>query len=170
MRPETKYLIAIIVVVSTSGCISSSRSATVVEAVDGDTLDVEMENGQKKTIRLIGIDSPETGGRVYPDEFGLKSTNSVRCLQRYANKAKEEAEKLENRSVKVFQDRKQRKEGGYGRTLAYIYFENSSHSLNEILLRKGYARFYRSNFAAKNSFREIERRAKMSERGIWSCS
>lgn len=43
---------------------------TVVEVVDGDTMEIRYQNGTTDTIRLLGVDTPETSfGSVSPDEF-----------------------------------------------------------------------------------------------------
>jgi len=170
MDSELMPILLLVFLVSASACTSSSQSGTVTEVTDGDTMDVETEKGEK-TIRLIGVDSPETVGEVNPAEFGLNSSDSSKqCLREIGDRANKRAEKLEGRQVTVFQDNQQDRKGSYGRTLAYIYPENRSISFNEILLKEGDARFYRSDFAEKNRFRELERKAKLEEKGVWGCS
>src|SRR6056297_1742341 len=38
------------------------RTVTVVEVVDGDTMDVRFENGTVERVRLLGVDTPEVYG------------------------------------------------------------------------------------------------------------
>jgi micrococcal nuclease len=40
--------------------VSSTTPADVVRVVDGDTVDVQFEDGKEERLRLIGIDTPET--------------------------------------------------------------------------------------------------------------
>ncbi|WP_172456959.1 thermonuclease family protein, partial [Nocardia farcinica] len=37
-----------------------TMTATVVKVVDGDTLDVRYDDGREDTVRVLGIDTPET--------------------------------------------------------------------------------------------------------------
>lgn len=161
-------LISVFLIIFSSGCTSSSSSGNLTEAVDGDTVKVKIQDIE--TIRLIGIDSPELTGEVNPKEFGFETTERNReCLQRYAEKAEKEINRYEGSEVLVYQDNLQEKRGGYGRKLAYLYHQNHSVSLNEMLLQKGLARYFSSEFGEANRFREIERRARVNEKGLWSC-
>ncbi|WP_135664798.1 thermonuclease family protein [Halorhabdus rudnickae] len=45
-----------------------SRTATVVEVVDGDTMEIEYANGTRETIRLLGVDTSEPYAEVAPGE------------------------------------------------------------------------------------------------------
>lgn len=45
---------------SYSRVVPTEISAVVTHVVDGDTIDVTFENGEKKRVRLVGIDTPET--------------------------------------------------------------------------------------------------------------
>ncbi|MFD1643945.1 thermonuclease family protein [Halohasta litorea] len=47
-----------------------SVTVTVTHVIDGDTMEVEYANGTEETVRLLGVDTPETTlSRVSPDEF-----------------------------------------------------------------------------------------------------
>jgi endonuclease YncB( thermonuclease family) len=54
----------------------------VTRVVDGDTLKVLSESGQKTTIRLVGIDAPELGrGKRNPGQpFSKKATRNL-CVK-----------------------------------------------------------------------------------------
>jgi micrococcal nuclease len=60
-------VVAVVLVLSTlagfapaAAARSASQPATVINVVDGDTVDVQFEDGRTERIRLIGIDTPET--------------------------------------------------------------------------------------------------------------
>ena len=164
-------VIFLAVILISACCIStSSDSATVQEVIDGDTVDVIFENGTEERIRLIGVDTPETRGENNPSEFGMNSSiEAEECLRKYGNTATVFVQNMTGKKIRVVQDSIQDKRGGYGRLLAYVYVGNRSISLNQLLLEKGYARVYYSQFAQKNSFVEAERRAKSTILGLWSC-
>ncbi|UHA72042.1 thermonuclease family protein [Paenibacillus sp. 481] len=131
-------------------------SAKVVKVVDGDTLDIQLENGQSnERIRLLLVDTPES---VHPKKpvqpFGREASD-------FAKK------KLQNRDVEVEFDVSERDK--YGRLLAYIWVDGQM--FNEELLREGFARVayvYPPNVKYVDQFREVQTEARKAERGIWS--
>ncbi len=59
---------------------TSATAATLARVYDGDTISAEI-NGQRETVRLIGINSPETGGNFTEVEcFGSEATIYLRSL------------------------------------------------------------------------------------------
>ena len=57
-----------------------SVTVTVTRVIDGDTMEIEYANGTEETVRLLGVDTPETTlSRVSPDEFaGISDTTAGR--------------------------------------------------------------------------------------------
>jgi len=107
-----------------------SRHMVVERIIDGDTIVVE----NKTHIRLLGINTPEKA------EF-------------YYSGAKEFVEELIfNKTIKLEYGRE--KYDRYGRTLAYVFFENENINLK--LVEKGFANFYFPSGKDKyyNSFKE----------------
>ena len=52
----------------------------VSRVIDGDTIEVRYRNGTTDTIRLLGVDTPETSGGVSPQEFkGIPDTEAGRA-------------------------------------------------------------------------------------------
>ena len=164
-------VVFVFTILFTSGCISvSSETAKVTEVVDGDTVDIRYSNGSEERIRLIGVDTPEVSGENSPKEFGMRdSAENRECLRDYGEEASNYVSRFQGSESRVVQDSVQRNRGGYGRLLAYIYTGNRSESLNQILLRKGLARVYYTEFGQRNSFIESERIAKTKDIGVWSC-
>lgn len=162
-------LISIFAVVSASGCTSNSSSGTLTEAIDGDTVEVRLQEEEK--VRLLGIDSPELSRDNRPQEYEMENTlQNRKCLRIYAEKAEKLMSNFENTEIMIYQDKIQDTRGSYGRMLAYIYHPNRSSSLNRLLIEKGLARYYEAEFGGSNRFREAERRARINDRGLWSCS
>lgn len=93
---------------------------------DGDTVDILWDGGEKETVRLLGIDTPEIAhpehGLPVAQPYGERAAGFLEgCLAR--------SEKLE------FLDRGQK--DPYGRTLGYLFLDGQSYSV--LVLRAGLA-------------------------------
>lgn len=159
-------ILALALVVAASGCVTS-QNATVTDVADGDTLDVSF-NGTTETVRLIGVDTPETYGDVNPGEFDVPDTEEGRrCLRKWAEKASNRTKQMKSKEVDLVHNGEK---GYYGRLLAYVYLENRSTSYNHLLIKEGYARVYDSDFSQRALFLEAQRNARSREVGLWNCN
>lgn len=143
---------------------------TVVEVVDGDTVDVRYRNGTRDTVRLLGVDTPETSGEVTPDEFeGVPDTRAGReCLRAEARDASEFlTERLAGESVVLVLDERADRRGYYDRLLAMVFLEGEN--VNERLVGAGYARVYTSGFSVQKRFLAQEADAQRANTGVWRC-
>jgi micrococcal nuclease len=137
---------------------AGSEKRVVIRVIDGDTIVV---NPNEK-VRLIGVDTPET---IHPKK-------AVQC---FGEDAKEFTRKMvEHRSIRLVLDESnaaRNHKDRYGRTLAYVYFDDGT-MLNSELIRRGYAHAYtRFPFRYIVEFREMERVARSQAVGLWSsCS
>jgi micrococcal nuclease len=132
--------------------------AEVVDHIDGDTVRVRIDNppaelGVVETIRLIGVDTPETVHPSRPAErFGKEAAGFTKA-------------RLLGRKVRLAFDWDLRDR--YGRLLAYIYTDDGE-CFNALLIREGYAHAYtRYAFQFMDEFRTLEQRAKEERRGLW---
>jgi micrococcal nuclease len=139
----------------------ATASVLVVRAVDGDTLEVEIE-GRREDVRLIGVDTPET---VKPDE-------PVQCFGPQASAFTHRVADGRRASLLFGVERRD----VYERLLAYVQFgepplDVARRSLNAMLLRRGFARTLtfppNDRFAA--TFRRLELRAARTGRGLWDA-
>jgi len=133
------------------------KTFIVIKVIDGDTFDVHIPDGRDPytRIRLLGIDTPETGG----DQTGVIY---------FGPKAAEFTKKLAlGKSVTVYLDAPNPTRGKYGRLLAYVKLPDGSF-LNEALLTEGYAnadsRFSHSFY---NKYRQLQSRARSGKKGLW---
>ncbi len=150
--------------------ISDSTTVTVTNVVDGDTVDIEYQNGSTDTVRLLGVDTPETYGSVSPGEFeGVPDTQAGReCLQAAGENASAYAtDRLAGQTVTLQFDSQADRRGDYGRLLAYVQVDGSN--FNYGLVERGHARVYDSTFSKSDSFYSAESAAQSAERNVWDC-
>ncbi|MFB6071766.1 MAG: lamin tail domain-containing protein [Halobacterium sp.] len=152
-----------------SGSSAQTYTVTVTEVVDGDTLDVQYANGTLDTVRLIGVDTPETYGETSPGEFeGIPDTDAGHAwLSDWGHRASDYVRSVvEGETVTLVLDEAGDTRGYYGRLLAYVRV-NSSYQLNYVLVADGYARVYDSEFAQRERFYDAEAAAQASDVGLW---
>jgi micrococcal nuclease len=133
------------------------KTFTVVHVVDGDTLDIDVPDGRNRytRIRLLGIDTPETGGEqsgvMY---FGPQAAEFTR-------------KSALGKSVTLYLDSPNPTRGKYGRLLAYVKSQDGGF-LNELLLTEGYAyadlRFSHSFY---NKYKQLQSAARSAKKGLW---
>jgi len=145
-------------------------NVTVSHVVDGDTVDIRYANGSTETVRLLGVDTPETGSTpVSTGEFeGIPDTEAGRDhLRAWGERATDFAEReLAGEKVRLVVDPEADRRGGYGRLLACIYVDGEN--FNRALLIDGYARLYDSEFTRRNEFAASERTARREGVGLWA--
>jgi micrococcal nuclease len=132
---------------------AATATWTVVGVLDGDTIEVA-RGAETDTVRLLGIDTPETH---HP-------TKAVECFGPEA--ASYTDKQLFGRSVQLEADIEERDR--YGRRLAYVVV--GGERFNDELLRRGYARLLviePNHTYARTMLRE-ELDAKRAGRGLWS--
>lgn len=175
---ETGKLIALISVVLISGCLSvvdgsqetrfETEQVSVIEVVDGDTVDVRYE-GREDTIRLEGVDTPEVHTENDPAEYeGIENTErNMECLRDWGENAsryvKEEIGN-ENITMKYRVEGESPERGYYGRIIGEILHENNS--INRQLVVQGYARSYSED----GPYLEEETEAMQNSAGLWNCN
>lgn len=130
----------------------------VEQAIDGDTLKVS-QGGTTETVRLIGIDTPETHDPRKP----------VQCFGEIA--AQHTKELVEGREVRLEADPQDSNRDKYNRLLRYVYLPDGT-LINAKLIQDGYAFAYVVfPYTKIDEFRDLEREARDAGRGLWSgCS
>ena len=136
-----------------------NTQARVVHIVDGDTLDVDIPDGDRATtrIRLWGIDTPE-----------LAREQDNKPAQPLAHEATEMTRRLAMDQTVRIRLQSHRVRDFYGRVLAYIELPDGT-ILNERLLEAGVAR-YDPRFEHRHltRFELIEKQAKVDKIGLWA--
>jgi len=129
---------------------------SVTQVVDGDTVKINI-NESIVTLRLIGMDTPETvDPRKEVQCFGIEASNKAKEL-------------LSNQKVRIEKDSSQGELDKYGRTLAYVYLENGVF-FNKYMIEQGYAHEYTYDVPYKyqNDFKLAQKSAQDNLRGLWS--
>ncbi|MFW5921854.1 MAG: thermonuclease family protein [Halodesulfurarchaeum sp.] len=179
MRPVP--FVAVAVLLFTAGCgavpvspddaTPEARNATVVEVVDGDTVDVRFPDGSHETVRLLGIDTPEVYADNEPDEFeGVPDTEAGETCLRDAGERASLAvtDRIAGQDIRLEFDPQADRRGGYDRLLAYVIHDGTN--LNYWLLERGDARVYDTEFAKAEDFYAAESAAQAANRGLWNCT
>lgn len=128
--------------------------ARVVEVIDGDTIVVAFASGATDTVRLLGVDTPET---KHP-------TKGVQCFGPEASEFTKRH--LAGRVVRLESDVERR--DIYDRRLAFVSVDG--HRFNDVLLRRGYARFLviPPNGRYGRDLLAAELDARRHRRGLWA--
>jgi micrococcal nuclease len=133
--------------------------ARVARVVDGDTLRVSV-GGRARSVRLLGIDTPETHRPGTPIECGgPEATAHMQALAPPGT------------TVRLESDPGQDRVDRYGRMLAYVRLP-SGRLAEEDQLASGWATVY--VFAGKpvslyGEFRRAEAAAKLARKGVWGA-
>jgi len=130
----------------------------ILDVVDGDTVKI-LYNGTEETVRLIGIDTPET---VHP-------TKPAQCFGAEASARTKEL--LTGKRVAVELDSSQGERDKYGRLLAYLFLTNGTNVAEELIL-EGYGKEYTYDqpYNYMMEFRQAEERARTSGTGLWAAA
>ena len=144
---------------------------TVTRVVDGDTIEVRFPNGEIDTLRLLGVDTPETTlSRTDPAEFeGIPESPAGKDhLYEWGQKAETFAtNRLDGQTVRIAVDPEADRRGSFGRLLTYVYYDGGTN-FNKQLLDEGYARMYDSTFSKREAFADAEARAQSNDVGLWA--
>ena len=128
---------------------AGSERATVTRIKDGDTVEIEMLSGASETVRLIGINTPESG-ECYSEE----ATVALAVL-------------LSDQVITMTADVSDRDQ--YGRLLRYLWLDRGVF-VNEIMVRGGYAqaRDYPPDSLYAADIAVAQESAQADALGIWA--
>jgi endonuclease YncB( thermonuclease family)/PKD repeat protein len=147
--------------------------AYVTGVIDGDTIKVR-RGLQRYTVRLIGIETPETRKPGTSVECGGKEATSRMFRLGFTRPRDRSRDGLydrkggKGRRVRVTTDPTQGPRDRYGRLLAYV--ASAQGSFARAQLRAGWARVYVSEkpFMRLATFQAAEASARKDSRGIWA--
>lgn len=121
---------------------------------DGDTITIDM-NGQKETIRMIGVDTPETHDPDTPVQcYGPAASAYTKNL-------------IGNNKVRLEADPTNQNRDRYNRLLRYVYLPDGRLVQAEII-KNGYGFAYTLfPFTKSKEFAGLQDQAKTQTKGLW---
>lgn len=128
----------------------------VIKIVDGDTIRVE-KDGVSQTVRLIGIDTPES----------VDPRKSVECFAHEASARLEEL--IGDRYVRLEADLSQADVDRYGRVLRYVLSADRT-LVNKLMIQEGFAYEYTYDkpYQYQDDFKSAQRDAEAQGLGLWN--
>ncbi|MCR5195741.1 MAG: thermonuclease family protein [Pseudobutyrivibrio sp.] len=146
---------------------SKLDAVTFIRCVDGDTIIVDDGSGNKKRVRMIGIDTPESVAHEEErnNEYGVMSSEYTKELLSNVNTLYLEYDIDDD-------DR-------YDRRLAYVWLEDVKDTFDEDNIRKsmvnaliiqngyGIAKKYEPTVAHDDFFHELMEEARSNSTGLW---
>lgn len=144
--------------VSDNFSCSDLKKGEIVRVKDGDTY-VMMIDCEETTVRLIGVDTPES---IAPDDYAKSNTSE-------GEKVSEIVKGKIRKGDTLFIEYDISREDKYGRTLAYLYFEDGL-MVQEWLLQNGYAQVMtvQPNSKYAERFAEIQYKSAEDKTGLWA--
>ena len=137
------------------GCNYKAPGHVVLGVVDGDTIRIRY-GGVEESVRLLGVDTPETvHPDIPPEPYGAEATEFTKRL-------------LQGEKVVLRFGRKQRDR--YGRLLAFVYRTSDNQLVNLEIVRAGFGRVYGNDFPKRGQFIKAQREAQAAKKGIWGSS
>lgn len=136
--------------------MAAAKLVPVVDVVDGDTIKVNL-NGKTETIRIIGLDTPETQDPRKPVQcFGLEASNRAK-------------EMLAGKKVQLVPDPTQDTRDKYGRLLVYVEVDGIDYGL--WMIANGYAHEYTYEvpYQRQAEYKAAYREAREKGLGFWAA-
>ncbi len=130
----------------------------VSSVVDGDTL-VVLVGDTKETVRVLGIDTPETKYSERGEEcYGTEATDEARRL-------------LSGRRVVLTTDDTQADRDSYDRLLRYVTLPDGG-DYGEVMIHEGFAEEYTFkgiSYQKQKMYQDAENSARAIGLGLWGC-
>ena len=131
----------------------------VYSVIDGDTFRYRKEDWTLQSVRLLGVDAPESNTARYrtTECFWEEAKNYLTNL-------------IKNQYVTLEFDSNSAQSDAYGRMLAYVYLDWKF--VNETLIAEWYAKeyTYKTSYIHQSAFKQAEENAKRSEKWLRSSS
>lgn len=140
------------------------RWHTIVSVPDGDTL--KLNGGE--TVRLIGVDAPESSNnrKLREDMYKMGIPVRERDLAQLGLQAAEFTERLAL-GRRCWLEFESGESDQYGRLLAYVHLDDG-RILNEEILRNGFGKVYLSySFKYRKRYILLQAGASMNRLGLW---
>jgi endonuclease YncB( thermonuclease family) len=145
---------------------AKTYGARILRVVDGDTLKVRLQSGSRKTVRLIGIDTPESSKPGVAGECGAKRATAYMTRLAF----RQSRGRGPGQPVRLRTDPTQARLDRYGRLLAYVTRISGSVDMGRAMVTAGWATTYVYDgkpFQRFAAFSRSEAQAKAANRGVY---
>ena len=116
----------------------SAQKATLEKVVDGDTIKV-VRDGKKETVRLIGVDTPESKKNKKAKRDVIRSKKDIDTITELGKESARHTRKLLKNKKEVYIETDVQEKDRYGRTLGYVYMDKKKKKmLNKKIIEDGY--------------------------------
>ncbi|MFB6234190.1 MAG: DUF4350 domain-containing protein [Halopenitus sp.] len=150
---------------------------TVTGVTDGDTVDVEFDDGTTEEVRVLGLDAPETKkNSKYERVYEWEGIEDDKYLANWGENAADYATaELDGDRIDLFFDENEPVRDGFGRVLGYVRYDKSGDGTrntlyNRDVVEQGYARVYDSSLSKHDDFLAAELDARAAGRRVWTES
>lgn len=127
----------------------------VFSVLDGDTIRYKDKDGKLQSVRLLGVDAPESNTARYKKTecYGKESKAYLTQV-------------LKGKTIELEFDQNQAQNDSYWRQIAYVYLEG--RLINQELIEQWYAKEYthKTEYHQQRNFQEKEQQAKRQHRGM----
>lgn len=131
------------------------KSYKVESVIDGDTIKI-MYEGRLTSVRLIGVNTPETvDSRTTVECFGVEASNYLKS-------------KLSGKTVRISADSTQGDRDKYSRLLRYVYLDGEDVGLSIISGGYGHEYTYNLPYAHQAAYKKAQSDASANNRGLWA--
>jgi len=162
---------------SSGGSFDGPKTGTVTNVSDGDTVDVDFDDGTSESVRVLGIDTPEKRrNRDAERTEEWEGIESLDYLADWGDKATDFAKgELDGATVRVEIDEEEGAYDPFDRLLGYIYYDKDGDGSRDDLynletLKRGYARVYGSGLTKHETFWDAEATARSNGTNLWTRS
>lgn len=151
-----KLILLLILSIFSINTVYAKEKVTFDSCVDGDTFKILLK-GEKKSVRMIAIDTPESVHPTKETEYYGKEASEYTC-NKLKNASKIELEYDENSDL----------EDKYGRLIAWVFVDDVL--LQQELVENGYAKvaYLYADYKYTNNLEEKQELASAKKIGIWS--
>lgn len=132
-----------------------NEQAKVIKVVDGDTVTV-LINDKKETVRVIGINTPETvDPRRKVECFGIEASSKA-------------AELISDKTIELEKDESQSNRDKYNRLLRYVWIDGKDFGKQMISEGFAYEYTYDSPYKYQAEYKKAQTDAQNKQVGLWA--
>lgn len=135
--------------------VDADEPARLLRVFDADTILVQMADGVREKVRLLGVDAPEVQGYRDAEAGGEEAKARAQAL-------------LGAGPLQLETDKTADGRDRYGRLLCYVRLPDG-RDLGRTLIEEGYARAYRRfTYRRSKDYLSAETQARSAGRGLWA--